>query len=79
PAFAPDEPVFPDPLLNTVAAVFLGTFLALGVAFVLELIDRRIHTADDLAELLQLPGLAVVPRRRLPAPVAQRRLPAPDR
>jgi chain length determinant protein EpsF len=80
-AFAsePGEPVFPNPLLNAVAAIFLGTFLALGVAFVLELIDRRVHTADDLAELLQLPVLAVVPRRRLPAPVPRRRLSAPVR
>ena len=79
PAFAPDDPVFPNPLLNTVAAIFLGTFLALGVAFVLELVDRRVHTVDDLGELLQLPVLAVVPRRRLPAPASPRKLAAPAR
>lgn len=77
-ALAPEpmEPVFPNPLLNTVAAILLGTFCAIGAAFVLEFIDRRVRTSHDLAEMLQLPVLGVVPRRRLPAPVARRRLPA---
>ena len=64
PAHAPTEPSFPNLLLNTVAAIFLGTFGALGAAFALELIDRRVRSAQDVAEMLQLPVLAVVPRRR---------------
>src|SRR6266850_1848803 len=64
PAHAPTEPSFPNLLLNTVAAIFLGTFGALGAAFALELIDRRVRSAQDVAEMLQLPVLGVVPRRR---------------
>jgi chain length determinant protein EpsF len=64
PAHEPTEPSFPNLLLNTVAAIFLGTFGALGAAFALELIDRRVRSAQDVAEMLQLPVLAVVPRRR---------------
>jgi chain length determinant protein EpsF len=70
-ASEPLDPAFPNLLLNCVAAIFLGTFLALGVALVLELINRRVHSADDLVELLQLPVLAVVPGRRLAPPVAR--------
>ena len=64
PAHAPTEPSFPNLLLNMVAAIFLGTFGALGAAFALELIDRRVRSPQDVAEMLQLPVLAVVPRRR---------------
>jgi succinoglycan biosynthesis transport protein ExoP len=64
PAHAPTEPSFPNLLLNTVAAIFLGTFGALGAAFALELIDRRVRSPQDVAEMLQLPVLGVVPRRR---------------
>jgi chain length determinant protein EpsF len=64
PAHAPTEPSFPNLLLNTIAAIFLGTFGALGAAFTLELIDRRVRTPQDVAEMLQLPVLGVVPRRR---------------
>src|SRR4051812_10004761 len=64
PAHAPTEPSFPNLLLNMVAAIFLGAFGALGAAFTLELIDRRVRSAQDVAEMLQLPVLGVVPRRR---------------
>lgn len=76
-ASEPREPVFPNLLLNTVAAIFLGTFFALGVVLLLELIDRRVHTAHDLAEMLQLPVLGVIPPRSLEAPAARRALAAP--
>lgn len=70
PAHAPAEPSFPNLLLNTVAAIFLGTFGALGAAFALELIDRRVRSAQDVTEMLQLPVLGVVPRRRrVPLPL----------
>jgi chain length determinant protein EpsF len=64
PAHAATEPSFPNLLLNTVAAIFLGTFGALGAAFALELIDRRVRSPQDVAEMLQLPVFGVVPRRR---------------
>jgi len=64
PAQPPSEPSFPNLLLNTIAAIFLGTFGALGAAFTLELIDRRVRSSQDVAEMLQLPLLGVVPRRR---------------
>ena len=76
-ASPPLDPTFPDPVLNSAAAILLGTFLALGVALLLEMLDRRVHTAQDLVEMLQLPVLAVVPPGRLPAPMSRLRLAAP--
>ncbi len=64
PAREPTEPSFPNLLLNIVAGIVLGTFGALGAALVLELIDRRVRSAHDVAEMLQMPVLGEVPRRR---------------
>jgi capsular polysaccharide biosynthesis protein len=50
-------------------AVVLGIALGGGAAFLLEFVDRRIRSTDDLAEMLQLPVLGVIVR-----PKAQRRL-----
>ena len=60
PASAPSEPSFPKVMLNTLLAIFVGSFLGVGAAVVREILDRRIRSADDLAEMLQLPVLAVL-------------------
>lgn len=80
PATEPTEPSFPKPILNVLVSIFLGTFLGVGVAIVLEMIDQRIRSPENLAEMLQLPVLAVVPsagkRRRLASPPQPPALPA---
>jgi chain length determinant protein EpsF len=60
PASEPSVPSFPKLLLNALLAIFVGSFLGVGAAVVLEILDRRIRSADDLAEMLQLPVLAVM-------------------
>jgi len=60
PASTPNVPSSPKILLNTVIAAFLGTLLGLGAAFLLEMLNRRIRSTEDLAEMLQLPVLGVV-------------------
>lgn len=42
-------------------AIASGAIFALGVAYLLELLDRRLRTEDDITELLGLPVLASVP------------------
>jgi uncharacterized protein involved in exopolysaccharide biosynthesis len=49
PAFEPDEPSRPKVLINIAVAVFLGLMLGVGVAIMMELMDRRIRSAHDLA------------------------------
>jgi protein tyrosine kinase modulator len=65
-ASEPVEPSFPNLLLNTVAAILLGTLCGVGAAFMLEILDRRIRSAQDVSEMLQLPMLGVIPRRKRP-------------
>ena len=63
-ASEPGAPSFPKVLLNTLLAIFVGSFLGVGAAVVREILDRRIRSADDLAEMLQLPVLAVMVRAK---------------
>ncbi|WP_336511613.1 GNVR domain-containing protein [Candidatus Accumulibacter phosphatis] len=60
PASQPLEPSKPKLLLNLLVSVFLGTLLGIGAALLLELAQRRVRSADDLAQMLDLPVLAAL-------------------
>jgi len=76
-ASEPVEPSFPNLLLNSIAAIFLGTFCGIGAVLGLEILDRRVRSATDVAEMLQLPMLGVIPRGRQPGRLSlARRRPA---
>jgi succinoglycan biosynthesis transport protein ExoP len=78
PAVAPATPSFPKPLPKMVMlGLLLGAILGMGAAFGLEMLDRRIRSVDDLAEMLQLPVLSVVQRARRPRKTALPRERAP--
>lgn len=62
PAVPPTEPSSPKVLLNTILAVFLGTLLGIGLAFLMEMIDRRVRSGEDLAASLDLPVLGELAR-----------------
>jgi chain length determinant protein EpsF len=64
PATEPAEPSFPKLLLNIAISIFLGTMFGVGAAFVLEIIDRRIRSADDLSAMLGLSVVGVIPRTK---------------
>jgi capsular polysaccharide biosynthesis protein len=71
---APIEPSFPKPMAKTaVIAVGLGIFVALALAFMLEMLSRRVRSATDLAAVLPIPVLGVIthPRRRRFLPFAR--------
>jgi chain length determinant protein EpsF len=66
PAIPPLEPDSPKLLLNLVLATFLGTLLAVGVALLLEMMDRRLRAPQDIVDMLGIPVLGVLappPRR----------------
>ena len=68
PASAPTEPSKPRVFLNVLVSIFLGTLLGVGLALMLELSQRYVRSAQDLAEALELPvlgsiGSAVAPRK----------------
>lgn len=59
-AIPPDKHSSPKVLLNTILAVFMGGMLGIGFALVAEMQDRKVRSADDLLDLLDLPVLSVI-------------------
>lgn len=60
PASEPLKPSKPRVFLNILLSIFVGTMLGVGAALALELIQRRIRSAEDLQLALDLPVLAVL-------------------
>lgn len=60
-AVAPTEPTSPKPVLNMAVALFAGTLLAVALVVALEMLDRRVRGADDVAQAVGLPVLGVLP------------------
>jgi|GEM_PF-1789913 len=60
-AVPPVKPISPNEKLNLVLGGFLGLFLGLALAFLIENLDISISTLEDIEHLLSLPVLGVVP------------------
>ncbi len=76
-ATPPLKPASPRVALNTALAFVAGLVLAIGIALLLELRDRKVRDADDVMAVLPLPMLGVLPapgRRAQALPSAERRL-----
>jgi len=75
-AAVPGEPSSPKVQRNLMLSGVLGLLMGLAAAFLVELVDRRIRSADDLEAGLKLPMLGSVPRtaprRRDPASLSWR-------
>ena len=59
-ASAPPAPSKPKVFLNILVSIFLGTLLGIGLALVLELANRRVRSAADLADGLNMPLLGSI-------------------
>jgi len=68
-AVPPIEASSPRIVLNAIVAVFVGVLLAVAVALLIELSDRRVRNVDDLVQAINLPILGVIP-----SPAARRSL-----
>jgi succinoglycan biosynthesis transport protein ExoP len=80
-ATPPVEASSPKLLLNVALSIVLGGLLAMGTALVLELLDRRVRSTDDVVAALDLPVIGLMQKpgsasRRLSA--MQKRLLAPQ-
>ncbi|OGU20373.1 MAG: chain length determinant protein EpsF [Hydrogenophilales bacterium RIFOXYD1_FULL_62_11] len=62
PAVPPVKHSSPKVLLNIVLSVFLGTLLGVGIGFLVELLDRRVRSGQDIAGL-DIPVLAEVTKK----------------
>ena len=59
-ATAPLNPSSPNLLMNLLLAAFAGTLLGVAFALLLELMNRRVRSTDDLMQMLDLPVLASI-------------------
>jgi chain length determinant protein EpsF len=63
PAVPPTDPSKPRVFLNILLSVFLGSLLGVGTGFLVELLDRRVRSGQDIAAGLEIPVLAEVTKK----------------
>jgi polysaccharide biosynthesis transport protein len=63
-AVAPLVPSSPKPLINLLIAAFGGTLLGVACALLLELLNRKVRSSEDLVQILDLPVLASITSSR---------------
>jgi chain length determinant protein tyrosine kinase EpsG len=62
-ALPPTGPSSPRIKFNMVLAGFLGTFIGIGIALMVETADSRVRRGQDNVRLLQVPLLAIIRRK----------------
>ncbi|MGO4479265.1 chain length determinant protein EpsF [Massilia sp. 2TAF26] len=60
PAVAPTEPSGPRVLLNTLIGILAGTVLGVGLALLLELLNRPVRSPSDVKDMLGIPVLGTI-------------------
>ena len=76
PASEPVQPSSPRTTLNMLLALFVGTLLAVGVAMLMELFDRRVRSASEVVQALEIPLLGVLARKPTGKLFGRKQLPA---
>jgi len=56
------SPVEPRPKLNIAIALVLGAMVGVGLAFLLEFLDTKVRSENDIVEKLELPVFGVISR-----------------
>lgn len=59
PAVPPVEPASPKIVLNVMLSVLIGGMLGVAIGFLAEMLDRRVRSEEDIADVLQVPVLGV--------------------
>lgn len=72
-ATPPLLPSSPRVFLNSALAVVLGLLLAIGIALLLEMMDRRVRGVDDVAAALGLAVIGVLPKPHARALIGNQR------
>ncbi|MCG8603987.1 hypothetical protein MJD09_03180, partial [bacterium] len=60
----PETPIQPRKVLNISVAILAGCFLGIAFVFVLEYLNDRIRTPDDVERDIGLPVIAVIPKNK---------------
>lgn len=61
PSIVPKNPIKPRVSLNVAIAAFLGLFVGVGLAFVLEFLDTSLKSAEEAEAFLELPVMGRIP------------------
>lgn len=59
-----DTAISPNPARNVIFGALIGLVLGIGLALLLEQLDRRVKRQDDLPEVTGLPLITAVPKRK---------------
>ena len=62
PAVAPNDPVSPRPLVNTLLAAVLGLLLVMAIIVIATYFDDSVKSTEDVEEAAGLPTLGAIPR-----------------
>jgi capsular exopolysaccharide synthesis family protein len=65
PALPPGEASSPDTKKNVILGLVIGVLLGFGLAVLLERMDRRIRTSEEMEEIYGLPTIGRIPRSKL--------------
>ena len=57
----PTRPVEPNPMMNMAIGLVVGLMAGIGATFILEYLDTKVKTEQDIEKLLGIPVLGVVP------------------
>ncbi len=60
-ATTPNNPIKPKRKMNVLLTAFIGLFIGIGLAFLMEYFNKTINSIDDVKSYLDLPVLAAVP------------------
>ncbi|HXB64352.1 MAG TPA: GNVR domain-containing protein [Solirubrobacteraceae bacterium] len=61
-ASSPSSPSSPKKKTTALIALVVGLLLGIGIAFVLDLLDRRVKSWEEFEELYGVPALAAIPK-----------------
>lgn len=75
PALPPGMPASPKIGLNIALSMVLGLLLGTALGLILELLDRRVRSSNDVANLLRVPVISLIQER--PTVTGMRMLPGP--
>ncbi|MFR3568339.1 MAG: YveK family protein [Paraclostridium sordellii] len=64
-AIIPEKPIKPNKFMNISIAAVLGIMIGLFVVFILEYMDNKIKTPQDIEKYIKLPTLGVVPNENM--------------
>ena len=64
-AITPENPVKPNKTINIAISIVLGIMVGIFIVFVLEYMDNKIKTPQDIEKYIDLPILGVIPNENM--------------